>query len=334
MLGLSNGLPYEGIVVPHPQDVQGILVGWWDFTDVDQLYQTRTSYDTAVSSDGDLIGRCKNKADTSIETSKIGTFMRANQTNDRPTYKTGGANGHSYALFDGSSTGLACRSESTDWGAHSADVLATLPVINTSLSIWIIGEPDDNDSDGAVEIALSYYGYRGTDTSYADEEQVTQFTFRRDDNEDLEARWELASAGPTTPPVSPNIVTATQSFSHWNNGETTIINIHTKSGVGASSIYVNGAQDVSQTLYDTTSVHNEAARQEGIITLDNSDWDNSKNSSFGIGGRVLNTGIISSSNMFEGKIYEILIYSVTTPSTSDIASLNSYFAQKYNITLQ
>ena len=333
MLGLSSGLPYEGIVATQPQDV-GLLVAWWDFTDINQLYQTRTSYDTAVSSDDDLIGRCKNKADTSTETHKIGTFIRARNKSNRPTYKTGGANGHSYALFDGSNTGLACRSESTDWGAHSTDILSIFPIINTSLNIWIIGEPEDNDSDGVDETVLSYYGYRGVDTSYADEEQVTQFAFSRDDDENLDARWLLTSDGPTDPPVSPNMVTATQSFSHWNNGETTIINIDCRTGVGGGSIYVNGKQDIPQTIFDTNSVHNEAARQEGTISLNNSVWDNSKNSSLGIGGVVSSTGTFSVSKMFEGKIYEILIYSVSTPTTSDMTSLNSYFAQKYNITLQ
>ena len=330
MLGLSNGLPYEGIVVPHPQDVTGELVAWWDFTDIDQLYQTRTSYDTAVSSDNDLIGRCKNKANPSTTTYKVGTFIRAILDSNRPTYKTNGAGGNSYALFDGSDTGLACRSESTNWGAHSTDVLGTLPVANSALSMWIIGEPVDNDTDGVNEVVLSYIGYRGTDTSYADEEQTTTFTFERQDDEDLKAVWSLVSSGSTTPPVSPNEITATQSFSHWNSGETTVINIDTDSGVGTSSIYVNGTQDIAQTVFDTTGA--AEFRQEGIITLDNSVWDNTKVASFGVGGQVSSSGQITSSKMFEGKIYEILIYSLSTPTYSDLASLNSYFAQKYNIT--
>lgn len=335
MLGLSSGLPYGDTITTHPQDesiVSGLLA-WWDFTDVDQLYQTRTSYDTAVSSDSDLIGRCKNKANPALTALKIGNFVRADQVNNRPTYKTGGANGHSYALFDGSNTGLACRSESTDWGAHTTDKLGSLPIANTSLNMWIIGEPADNDSDGVDEVVLSYYGYRGIDTSYADEEQVTQFIFSREDDEDLKASWLLSSTGSINPPVPTNLITATATANHWNSSETTIINIDGRSGVGVSSIYTNGVRDTPQTLYDTTPAHSSFVRQEGIITLNNIDWDDTKVTSFGIGGVVSDTGAISSSQMFEGKIYEILIYSINTPTASDIASLNSYFAQKYDITL-
>lgn len=336
MLGLANGLQYEGsIVVDNPQDVSGKLIAWWDFTDVDQLYQTRTSYDTAVSSDGDLIGRCKNKVyeDTGyLANPAAGAFIRAALDSNRPTYKTDGAGGNSYALFDGSNTGLACRSSSTAWGAHLEDKLSSglySLIVNTSLSIWIIGEPADNDTDGTNEVALSYFGYRGTDTSYADEEQTTLFTFEREDDEDLEARWVLSSSGSTTPPVSPNSITATQPASHWESGKATVINISANSGNGASNIYVNGVVDVAQTVFDTNPAINTELRQEGYITLDNS-WDDTKVASFGVGGQVSSTGTIGPT--FEGKIYEILIYSLTTPNISEIASLNSYFVEKYNIT--
>ena len=335
-----NGLPYPNSVYNQfwwdGLEGSGTLVGWWDFTDIDQLYQTRSSYDTAVSSDGDKIGRCKNKAnpllglDGSTMDGSYGVFMKADQSNDRPTYKTGGANGHSYALFDGSGTGLACRSESTDWGAHSTDILSSWPVFATFLDIWIIGEPVDNDSDGVKETALSYFGYRGTATSYADAGQSSLFTFSREDDEDTEAKWILTTGGTITPPVSPNFVTATQSFSHWNSGETTIINIACRTGLGASNIYTNNVPDVGQTVFDTNSDIAEEFRQENLAVMDNTFWDDTKVASWGIGAQLNSAGQLTA-NYFEGKIYEVLVYVLDIPNDTERSAIASYFVNKYSV---
>ena len=330
MLGAFNGIHYPNSVYNGLHSIQHVnkLVAWWDFTDIDKLYQTRTSYNTAVSSDGDLIGRCVNKAAPTPagHAHEYGLFIRADQASDRPTYKTGGANGHSYALFNGSDTGLACRSESQDWGAHTTDVLSTWPVVNTALDIWIIGEPADNDSDGVRECALSYFGYRGDDTDYADADQSTLFAFQREDDEDTEARWIISGA-----PTSPNLIVASQPFSHWNSGETTIINMAGRSGIGASHIYTNNTPDVGQTIFDTNFAIEEPLRQQGYIVLNNSDWDDTKVASFGIGAQVNSAGELTA-NFFEGKIYEILVYSLNVPNDSERNAIASHFMTKYGIT--
>ena len=339
MLGLSTSFPYQDSPTTNPTDVSAdneILVGWWDFTDIDQLYQTKESYNTAISSDGDLIGRVKNKAYSNPNLSNplyaSGIFMRADQDGDRPTYKTGGANGHSYALFDGSNTGLACRSSSTDWGAHSTDVLSTLDWFNIALDIFIVGEPTDNDTDGVSEVAFSYYGYRGEDTSYADEEQVTLFELSREDDEDISALWTISSSGTVgDPPVPSNSLVATSPSNHWNSGEVTVINVAARSGIGNSYIYTNNTPDVGGTVFDTNAEINAELRQEGYITLNNSVWDNTKTTTIAIGGMATSTGTISSSRLFEGKIYEVLVYSLGTLDDSQRNSLFSYFATKYSI---
>ena len=333
MLGLSSGLPYEGIVVDHPGDIDG-LVAWWDFTDSSSLWQDIDGFDvgTEVTTQEEPIGRCKNKA--YVNDQQLGRFIRASTDLNRPIYYTNGVNDLSYAYFAGNATGgttnehLIMKSDSTDWGADSTDVISALPIINSALSIWIIADPGGlNDSSGNDETVLSYRGWRGTDTSYADEEQSTSFAFQRETDDDIKATWYLTSSGSTTPPVSPNAIAAVQSFSHWD--DLAIINIQTKSGIGASNIYNNNKPDVGETVFDTNSAIHPSLRQEGVITLDNSVWDDSKVSKFCVGANYSGDG-----DFFNGKIYEILIYSISTPNESQRASLNSYFAQKYSITLQ
>ena len=194
MLGLSAGIQWEDVnIINSPEEVNN-LVGWWDFTDNTQLYQDIDSYDNQVVLQNSKIGRCKNKAFDGLL--DLGRFARAITDNNRPTYKQGGQNGHSYALFNSSSNveGLVTRSTSTDFGAFSANRLSITFLANYSTHIFIVGEPEDNDSDGTDEAVFSYLGYRGVDTSFANEEQFTLFVLKRQDDEDVIAQWTLESA--------------------------------------------------------------------------------------------------------------------------------------------
>ena len=342
MLGLSTGLVWESAnIINSPSEVEG-LIGWWDFTDINQLYVDIDSYDNQVSSNNDKIGRCKNKAwplitgtNLPISNKRLGTFARAIADANRPTYKTGGQNGYSYALLDNSSNieGLVTRSTSTDWGAIASDRLSISVLQNFKLTLFIIGEPTDDDSDGVEEIAFSYFGYRGRDTSYADEEQSTIFTFNRQDDEDQIARWILNSDGGTDPPVPTNTINATQPASHWNSGETTILNMNTSTTAAGSYIYTNNVADTGQTIYWPGS---GPAAQEGVADMDPSGYTSGATgftTSVGVGGQTNANGVLS--NSFEGKIYEILIYDhdLGVVSESDRVALNYYFSNKYNITI-
>ena len=261
--------------------------------------------------------------------------MRAELTAERPTFKTGGANGHSYAEFDSSNgTNLFCNSFSSTYGAHSDAVLSTQIMVNWGLSIWVIGEPADNDTDGDEEVVLSYSGYRGVTTSLADEDQSTLFTLEREDDKDIIARWIIAP--PTgSVPVTPNLITATQPFSHWgySTGNPAIINIRTNLQFAscdecASYIYKNNTPDVGQFIYGPLS---GLFAQEGYSQMDNQ-WDDTKLAAWAIGHKLTSAGALIGSDGFDGKIYEILVYNLNVPNESQRAAMVSYFMSKYDFT--
>lgn len=327
MLGLFTGIQYEDAnIINSPEDVSG-LIGWWDFTDNTQLYQDIDSYDNQVVLQNQKIGRCKNKAFDGLL--DLGRFARAEADANRPTYKQNGQNGHSYAVFDSSSNieGLVTRSTSTDWGAFSDNRLSITYLSNYSMQIFVVGEPEDNDSDGTDETVFSYLGYRGVDTSITDEEQSTTFTLERQDDEDVIATWALSG----DPPVSPNTINGTQPSSHWETGEVSIINISTSTAVGGSYIYNNNTPDVGQTIYWAGSGD---FAQEGIADMNPSGYTSGVNgltTSVGIGAQTSSSGVLASGS-FDGKIYEILVYD-SDMSESDRAGLTYYLSNKYDITI-
>ena len=330
MLGSFNGLPYPDSVYNGMYDIyHGAAqpLGHWDFTDISTLYKDINSYNNEVTANNDLIGRVKNKAYiNNPDTIRIGTFMRAEIGADRPTFKTGGANGHSYAEFDSSSsTNLMCNSTSSDYGAHSDDLLSTYTMVNWALSIWVIGEPADNDSDGTEEIVFAYSGYRGEGSAIGTpEDQSTIFTLIREDNDDIAARWNLSGVVP----VPLNQVTATQVPSHWTTGGPSIINVATSLTASESYIYNNGNPDIGQTIFGPTS---GVFAQEGYSAM-SYDWDDTKKSTFAIGHDLAATGdLTTGSDGFDGKIYEILVYDLNVPNESQRTAMESYFTSKYGI---
>ena len=327
MLGSFNGLPYPDSVYNGMYDIYHPSLqplGHWDFTDISTLYKDTNSYSNQVTANNDLIGRVKNKAYINNPNSNaIGTFMRAQIGADRPTFKTGGANGHSYAEFDSSSgTNLMCNSTSPDYGAHIDNLLSAFTAINWYMSIWVIGEPADNDNDGDEEVVFAYSGYRGEGSEIGTpEDQTTLFTLIREDNEDIHARWKLSGVNP----VPLNQITATQTASHWETGAPSIINV-TTSMLGY--IYNNGVPDTAQVIF---SPFDAPFAQEGYATM-NYTWDDTKKGTFIIGHNLASNGnLTTDSKGFDGKIYEILMYNFGAPSESQRTAMESYFISKYGI---
>lgn len=315
---------------------QNNLVGHWDFTDVTQLVGSLSgTFSGSLLSGTDPIGRCKNKAPNvdGEGTHKLGQWVRAIDNNHRPLYFTGGANGNSYAKFDNSShdQGLVCRStDATNWGAVGTNKLSSTRLRAEKISIFIVGEPLDDDTDGAIENVFSYFGYYDNPSGWDDSASV-KFAFEREDDEDVIARFILGDGV-----VSPNTVSSTNVANHWNSGGVSIINLQTSTGIGGSHIYTNNLPDIGQSIFHPASTGGFA--QNAWADLDPVDYDDSKTASIGIGVQVDEDGEHANSASFEGKIYEILVYSasadfITPLSESDRTALTHYLGYKYNVTI-
>lgn len=326
-LGLTGGLAWSGNIISLSEPPQDNLVGHWDFTDYTQLSGALTGSFGSYLSGTDPIGRCKNKAPNvdGSATPKLGQWVKAIDNSKRPIFKTGGANGNTYAEFDNSSTtqALACRSTNTTWGAHGTDNLSSTRLTAENLSIFIVGEPLDDDTDGVLENVFSYFGYYDNTSGFSSSQSV-EFSFERDDDDDTHATWKLGGVAP----VSPNSINAVQAASHWSSGTTTIINIQTTTTLGGSHIYTNNVPDVGQNIFHPAS---GAFAQNNWCDFDPVDYDDSLTASIGIGGQVNSAGVITASS-FEGKIYEILVYKEAL-SESDRTALTYYLGYKYNITI-
>ena len=322
MLGLFNGLMWENSAVSLEEPPQTNLVGHWDFTDYTKLIGSLSGDFTGSYLSGtDPIGRCKNKV---INEYRLGSWVRAISNDTRPLFFTGGANGNSYAKFDNSSytQALVCRStDATNWGAVGTDKLSTTRLKAEDLSIFIVGEPLDDDTDGTIEHAFSYWGYYDNPSGFSSG-AVVGFDLSRDDDDDIHASFTVGGGA-----VSPNTVNATLTNNHWNSGGVSIINLQTSTSIGESYIYTNNIHDVGQNIYHPASTGGFA--QNAWADFDPVDYDDSLTASIGIGGSVASAGGIGSDS-FEGKIYEILVYKEALGEI-DRSLLTYYLGNKYNV---
>ena len=184
MLGLSNGLFYSTILSFKPSQLAN-LIGWWDFTDETTMYVDVDSYDTNVSSDGDSIGRIKNKCTNS---NRLGDYLCSPADSKRPTWNTGGTPGYTrnrttYGIFDGSDDVLIGRqNRDIGSGTNQAHFLNGGGVGSTSgdnttakfsdavitpnnISVIIVAASDEavDDSD-ANRLMLNIVGHTNSDT--------------------------------------------------------------------------------------------------------------------------------------------------------------------------
>ena len=342
-LGLPSGLAWESKNLidptsfdPDPTQSEGkILVAWYDFTDITQLYQEKNSISgTQVASDGDAIGSCVNKCmPLSGHPDPIGFFISAITDGKRPIFKTGGAGGNSYAEFTaGENMGLVGRSKGTsnNFGGVTTDILSiNTKLDNSNLTIFIIGEPFDNDTDGADEIGFSYFGYN--EEFDPPEDATVSFTMERQDDDDIDAVWNLGEG-----PVSPNTINSTNPEIHWSSGKASVITVATDKFASSSNTFTNQIEaNSAQTVFNSRDDNGipEVLHQDGIASFDHTSAGTNNSSlisSIAVGGRVLSDGTIHDSS-FEGKIYEVCVFRQTLEE-SDRSALIAYFMGKYNLT--
>ena len=147
MLGLSNGLIYEGFIsgFEGPVDTVEGCMAWYDFSDASTMY-TDAEYTTNPSSDWDDITRINNKI---TGNNRLGNFLiqsgEGASSGDGPKYRepvedqtvdmgTAGpfevvnhANGHSGCVFNTGGTnwnGYLYAKKGTTYGGISADKLS------------------------------------------------------------------------------------------------------------------------------------------------------------------------------------------------------------------
>jgi hypothetical protein len=107
MLGLGNSITSGSVSSSlfSPEQIS-TLVGWWDFTDLNNMFTDAGS--TKVSANDDKIYRINNKAYSLIATpnNALGVFLQQTTEANRPLYKTAGGG---CALFDGSNDMLNAK---------------------------------------------------------------------------------------------------------------------------------------------------------------------------------------------------------------------------------
>jgi len=336
-LGLSSGLVWDScaVTVPpiiDPLDINFMLL-WWDFTDSTQLFQEVDSFTTAADANNDLIGRVKNKAITAQtnlgvpDVSRIGTFGRADADNHRPSFKTGGANGYSYAQFD--STGVPSAivtKQGSGFGSHDdGDNLMGSselnPIISTgALTILTVAEADNDDNDGAEESIYDIKFIQATGSNAGNDRSYHQ---KRED--------ETNPGGGQASRISySNLTEAGAQASGIPPSNTGQMNPE-KLEVRFTSIGLSGPGTAqAQRGLNTFNIANFNGYEAGIdgafqaLTMRASGGD----SNVTLGSR-LNTSL----DGFDGKIYEFIMFN----STLDVDTMNGlawYYAQKYGIDIQ
>ena len=166
MLGLNSSLMTSGpMPFSQPNDISG-LVAHYDFSDASKLKQNDDGT-TAVSSNNDPIGYAEN-----LVSNGLGTFVKSHSDAGRPLYKTGGANGKSYAQFDGSNDcGLIAGIRGLDdvvIGGISDSAYSNVVLNTGSVSLFAVCKADveditlnDNYSDSEYVVFVN--GYNGSD---------------------------------------------------------------------------------------------------------------------------------------------------------------------------
>lgn len=318
MLGLSSGLH-------HPSGVSGLtisavneisdLVGHWDFSNSATLSKTLNwglggltnagQPQVAVVAD-ELIGTVANGAWYLYDqdNTDLGRCMLYFNTSNQPTYKTGGANGNSYAQF-GNDDRMAAGSFSWQ-GAVSGNDLTTVELNFDAMTIFVVAKPSVAETNRTILF------YQGSDVS----PQIGTSSFKMQYIWDgSNHRFRAQMQDHTLTDGDWNILGANQTASDINQ-----VNLHTawiKPSGQASKIRFNGANSVTGTDNQQTSTN-----------------DSNYNDLVSIGmGATFGANFFGTSgqgNHWDGDVYEIVYYNKTL-SEPEMLAVENYLMSKYNI---
>ena len=340
-LGLNNSMIWADsrshVDFMSPEEVETLAL-WYDFTDASTMYQEVDSFGTNVSSDGDLIGRVKNKSYINLATAdSIGQFARSTTSSSRPTFKLGGSNGNSYALFDGKDL---VTKNGTGFGEHSSHLLAQGLFSFVEQTVFVVLDPDDNDNDGTGEIYLNIQG----GNFYTDKTIRTEF--QREDDEDtiFKIRY-INGDGTANAPVPQQVLSSANPARHVNPGEANVMNykfvprnnteIDGISKLGKNGNYQPGMNGAG-IFHTGTGGGGLGSAQDPRFSFNLSN-SGTYSTNGGASGKIAGVYIGSLSNttfamnpihIYQGKIYEILIYNSILP-VGEVTGINNYLMNKY-----
>tara|TARA_R100000654_G_scaffold40879_1_gene66966 strand:+ start:863 stop:1858 length:996 start_codon:yes stop_codon:yes gene_type:complete len=326
-LGLSSGLVWDGCAITVPPIINPLdnsMLLWWDFTDTTQMFQEVTSFTTAADANNDKIGRIKNKAITAqtglgiADVARIGTFGRSTTSANRPTLKTGGANGYSYAQFSSSDNTNMVTKQGASFGSHDdGDNLMTGAILTDALTIVTVAECDNDDNDGV-------------------EESIWHTTFHKSGSS-AEVEYLLERKDATNPGAGQ----ANQlNFDNSDSGVSSLLQVP----ISPDMIMSAGKLEVRFTSIGLNGP-GTAQQQRGLNTIDLAGLFNILEAAGGSFQSLVANGSSQDSSVFlganktgspknfDGKIYEFIMFS----QTLDIDTMNGlawYYAQKYGIDIQ
>ena len=286
------------------------LVGWWDFTDRRKMFQSRAGTG-AITANDDPIGYIKNLANGSSG-NKLGAFMRSESdaANKRPIFKTGGANGKSYAEFNnaaddrpacGLRAGYFTSADADDDGGVSATKFSDLVMTSQNMTTFVLVQNDVADTSGS-RFAFNMWGHGA-----ASDTTISAFNCQKIDSDSFEARWVETGAEDldTSGPMDTNL---------------NLISVIGNSGTNGAKMEFNGALQDSETL-------------ETNYTFDFSKESNNTNGSPKIGiGSFPSDSAGATGSPWIGKIYEILVFNKTL-SADEITNVKAYFRNKYGLSI-
>lgn len=296
MLGLGNSIISSSVLETAAAvtlDYTTNLVGWWDFSDASQMYVEKDAYTTNVSSDGDAIGRVKNKA----ETTPLGNFLRASSDSERPLYKTGGQNGKSYALFDGTDDHLLGLKDGTsqDYGSVSSSKFSECELDGHDNTMFVVMRATETDTVGTKKIVI----IGGSNSAAGDSGQIIWQKL----NSDVPYAMLFSSDdGHGAMIGSADIDTTVRDYAvKWTPG------------IGNCKIYVNNAVTTSGNVNVATADIFKFEQDDDYVVI----------------GENFNAGTVSGYN-FGGSIYEVLVYNEALNDTNR-GTVHDYLNQKYNL---
>jgi len=317
MLGNGAASIYQGNQPPNDPTAISELVGWWDFTRTDTMFQNRDGT-TAVTANNDQIHWIKNLAAGDGNGNKLGEFLRSGGTSSSygATYKTGGLNSLGYAQFanDASDSTKGLRAGYFDVNSNLDGGVATNKfsdlVINLgNVTVFTVLDHDDATIETSSDNYFFLNGSKVGDTSVL----TILYGFKNFVNPDqLKTFW--AESGTW------GGYSFSNSDAEWDdNPHLVMLNI--TDGTGNMKLFVDG------------TINSSPGKGDNDMNIDFSNTTGGMNTSPYVSiGCAVTTADGLTVVPWQGRIYEHLIYNKALTDI-EIQNVYAYISSKYGLTI-